>query len=161
MVHSAFCFCLMGLLFGWVDTHWSVCAVLTHTPDSPGSDLLIDSAYLTPDALTLSSCTVCQSCSVIFHSCSRTIQHLEHIIWLCPIEVQTVDFAFHSLLFDGRIWMHTSCCKRFLLHLWFSNYWCVISAVFIIRGNLGSLAHPPCFLKEKKCGWDQILLKKT
>lgn len=102
LVHVAFCFCPACVSFGWVDTHWSICAVLTRTPDSPGSNLLIDSAYLTYswpfDPIRLHSLVACQFFLVIFHSCSRTIQHLEHFFWPCPIEVQTVDFAVHSLL---------------------------------------------------------------
>lgn len=105
-VHAAFCFFPTHLSCGWVDTHW--CAVLTHSPDSPGSDLLIDSAYLTYswsfDSIWLHSLVACWSSSlVIFRSWSRTIQHLERFLCPCPTEVHTVDFAAHSLLIW---WLH-------------------------------------------------------
>lgn len=82
-----------------------------------------------------------------------------------PLNFRLLTLPFTLHLFDvGYGCLHTSCCKQFLRHLSFCNYWCVVSSLCestaepAIRGTLASPAHPACWLKEKKWGQDQILL---
>lgn len=125
LVHAAFCFCPKRLSFGWVDTHWSVCAVLTHTSDSPGSDLVIDSSYLTYswsfDPIRLHSLVACWSCSVIFHSSPGPFNNWNTFFDHVPSKFRLLTLPFTLSLFGDWIWMHTSCCKQFpasLVILW-------------------------------------------
>lgn len=87
-----------------------------------------------------------------------SMSHWSSHCWLCRSLSTYLVIAYRCIPLS---------VNSFLLRLSFSDYRHVVSslsgstAVSIVRGSLGSLAYPPCWLQDEKCGRDQILLKKA